>query len=52
MSLDKDVLENTGEKNFVMNIENGRILGFSRYQNVKECDDVSGSEGMTIFFTL
>eukprot|EP00171_Calliarthron_tuberculosum_P022372 IDg22372t1 len=46
--LDEIDVENADETHFVINIDNGRTLGFSGESEVKYADVVSGGEGMTM----
>ena len=44
----EDDVENADEMHFVIDMENGRTLGFSGQEEVKYADAVSGGEGMTM----
>lgn len=46
--LDEDVVENVDETHFVINMDNGKTLGFRGDENVKYADVVSGGIGMTM----
>ena len=44
----EDFIENVDETHFVINMDNGRTLGFRGDQAVKYADVVSGGEAMTM----
>ena len=50
--LDEDMVENIDETHFIVNMTNGKTLGFSGDENVKYADVVSGSEGMTMIVRI
>lgn len=50
--LDENNVENADETHFVINVDNGRTLGFSGEEDVKYADVVSGGEGMTMLVRL
>ncbi|KAL3700031.1 hypothetical protein R1sor_018053 [Riccia sorocarpa] len=50
--LDEDMAENVDETHFVINMDNGRTLGFQRDQEVRYADVVSGGQGMTMIVRL
>jgi hypothetical protein len=45
---DENLIENTDETHFIINMDNGRILGFRGDTTVKYADVVSGSDSMTM----
>ena len=47
-TLDEGLVENIDETHFIINMDNGRTLGFAGDNNVKYADVVSGGEGMTM----
>ncbi len=48
----EDIIENNDETHFVINMDNGRALGFAGDDNVKYADVVSGGEGITMILRL
>ncbi|KAL3698368.1 hypothetical protein R1sor_012444 [Riccia sorocarpa] len=46
--LDENLVENIDETHFLINMDNGRTLGFRGDTQVKYADVVSGSQGMTM----
>lgn len=50
--LQEDDVENADETHFVINLDNGRTLGFKGAEEVKWVDVVSGGEGMTMVVRL
>lgn len=50
--LDEDDIENADETHFVINVDNGRTLGFCGTSEVKYADVVSGGEGFTMIVRL
>lgn len=50
--LEEDYIENADETHFVFNMDNGRIIGFRRDENVKNADVVSGDEGITMMVRI
>ena len=50
--LNEDCIENVDETHFVIDVDNGRTLGFSGKSEVKYADAVSGGEGMTMVVCL
>eukprot|EP00474_Spongospora_subterranea_P005517 CRZ05975.1 hypothetical protein [Spongospora subterranea] len=46
--LDENLVENVDETHFVINMDNGRTLGFKGDDDVKYADVSSGGEGMTM----
>ena len=50
--LDENTVENVDETHFIINMDNGRTLGFRGDDNVKYADVVSGGVGMTMVVRL
>lgn len=50
--VDENDLENADETHFVINVDNGRTLGFCGSSDVKYADVVSGGEGFTMMVRL
>ena len=50
--MDENDVENADETNFIINVDNGRTLGFSGDKEVKYADVVSGGEGFTMVVRL
>jgi hypothetical protein len=50
--LDENLIENVDETHFIVNMDNGRTLGFKGDTNVKYADVVSGGEGMTMIIRI
>jgi len=46
--LDKNLMENLDETHFVVNLDNGRTLGFRRYMAVIYIEVVSSGKSMTM----
>jgi hypothetical protein len=51
-ALDENLVENADETNFVINMDNGKTLGFRGDNDVKYVDVVSGGMGMTMLVSL
>jgi hypothetical protein len=49
---DENLMENIDETHFVVNCDNGRILGFSSDNVVKYADVVSGGQSMTLMVRI
>ena len=45
---DKNLMENLDETHFIVNMDNGRVLGFWGDTSVKYADVVAGGEAMTM----
>jgi hypothetical protein len=50
--LDENLVENVDETHFIINVDNGRTLGFRGDNDVKYADVVSGGVGMTMVVRL
>ena len=50
--LDDSLIENIDETHFIINMDNGRTLGFRGDENVKHADVVSGGESMTMMVRI
>lgn len=50
--VDESNLENADETHFIINVDNGKTLGFSGCDDVKYADVVSGGEGFTMVVRL
>ena len=50
--LDENLVENMDETHFIVNVDNGRTLGFRGDENVKYADVVCGGEGMTMMVRI
>ena len=50
--LDENMVDNCDETHFVVNMDNGRTLGFKGDSQVKYADVVSGGEGMTMMVRI
>jgi hypothetical protein len=51
-ALDENLVENADETHFVINMDNGKTLGFSGENDVKYAEVVSGGMGMTMLVRL
>lgn len=51
-ALDENLVENADETHFVINMDNGKMLGFHGNNDVKYTDVVSGGIGMTMVVCL
>lgn len=51
-TLQEDMIENVDETHFLINMDNGRTLGFAGDEKVKYADVVSGSEGITMIIRI
>jgi len=50
--LEEDLVENIDETHFVLNMDNGKTLGFIAENEVKHVDVSSGGDGMTMVFRV
>lgn len=50
--LDEDAMSDANETHFIVNMDNGKILGVSRDQEVKYEDVTSSEKGMTMLVRL
>jgi hypothetical protein len=50
--LDENLVENADETHFIINMDNGKTLGFRGDDDVKYADVVSGGMGMTMVVRL
>ena len=50
--LNENLVENIDETHFVINMDNGRTLGFRGDENVKYADVVSGDESLTMMVRI
>ncbi|KAL2642890.1 hypothetical protein R1flu_010477 [Riccia fluitans] len=50
--LDEDMVENVDETHFIINMDNGRTLGFQGDQEVQYADVVSGVQGMIMIVRM
>lgn len=51
-SIDENLVENIDETHFLINMSNGRTLGFSGDKDTRVMDVVSGGEGMTMMVRI
>jgi hypothetical protein len=50
--LDENMVENVDETHFILNMDDGKTLGFVEDDQIKYADVVSGGEGMTMIVRL